>query len=25
MDMLSNLERVGDHCKNIAQYILYGE
>lgn len=25
LDILSNLERVGDHCKNIAQYILYGE
>ncbi|PZD95393.1 sodium-dependent phosphate transporter [Paenibacillus sambharensis] len=25
LDILSNLERVGDHSKNIAQYILYGE
>ncbi len=25
IDILSNLERVGDHSKNIAQYILYGE
>ncbi|MCR8643777.1 Na/Pi cotransporter family protein [Paenibacillus sp. N1-5-1-14] len=25
LDILSNLERVGDHCKNIAQYILHEE
>lgn len=25
VDILSNLERVGDHSKNIAQYILFGE
>lgn len=25
LDILSNLERVGDHSKNIAQYVLHGE
>jgi phosphate:Na+ symporter len=25
LDILSNLERVGDHSKNIAQSVLYGE
>lgn len=25
IEMLSNLERVGDHCKNIAQFVLHEE
>jgi phosphate:Na+ symporter len=25
LDMLSNLERMGDHSKNIAQFVIYGE
>lgn len=25
LDILSNLERMGDHSKNIAQYVLFGE
>lgn len=25
LDILSNLERMGDHSKNIAQYVLHGE
>ncbi|MDP5275605.1 Na/Pi cotransporter family protein [Chengkuizengella axinellae] len=25
LDILSNLERMGDHSKNIAQYVIFGE